>query len=78
MNALDDLPLVLTVAEAADVLRIGQRQLRQLIARRELYAARVGRSIRIPRSSIETFLSGPRDDDHKVGALALVEGGRRT
>jgi excisionase family DNA binding protein len=74
---LSELPDVLTVAEAASVLRIGQRQLRQLIARRELYAARIGtRSLRIPRASVETFLAGPHDDQGPQ--LAVVEGGRRS
>jgi len=54
---LSDFGEVLTVVEAASVLRVGQRQLRQLIARHELYAARVGRSIRIPRVSVEAFLA---------------------
>jgi len=75
---LNELPDVLTVAEAASVLRIGQRQLRQLLSRRELYAARIGRSIRIPRSSIEAFLVGPeKEDDHQPTQLAVVTGGRR-
>jgi excisionase family DNA binding protein len=72
---LAELPDVLTISEAAGVLRIGQRQLRQLINRHELYAARIGRSVRIPRASIETFLAGPRnDDDHQPTRLAVVEG----
>lgn len=57
------------------MLRIGQRQLRQLINRHELYAARIGRSVRIPRASVETFLAGPHDDQGPQ--LAVVEGGRR-
>lgn len=70
---LSELPDVLTIAEAAGVLRIGQRQLRQLIARHELYAARIGRSVRIPRASIESFLADPRND-HQPARLAVVEG----
>jgi excisionase family DNA binding protein len=74
---LTDLPLVLTVDEARKVMRIGARQLRQAIARREIYAVKVGRSIRIPRTSIEAWLAGPRTD-HQGAQLAVVEGGRRS
>ncbi len=74
---LVELPDVLTVAEAARYLRVGTRQLRALISRHELYAARIGRSIRIPRSSIEAFLAGP-GNEHEGAQLAVVDGGRRS
>ena len=54
-----ELPLVLTVDEARRVLRIGRRQLYQAIARRDVHTVKVGRSIRIPRSSLETWLADP-------------------
>jgi excisionase family DNA binding protein len=54
-----DLPLVLTVDEARRVLRIGRRQLYQAIARRDVHTVKVGRSIRIPRSSLEAWLAEP-------------------
>jgi len=54
-----ELPLVLTVDEARRVLRIGRRQLYQAIARRDVHTLKVGRSIRIPRSSIEAWLAEP-------------------
>ena len=54
-----ELPLVLTVDEARRVLRIGRRQLYQAIARRDVHTVKVGRSIRIPRSSLEAWLAGP-------------------
>jgi excisionase family DNA binding protein len=54
-----ELPLVLTVDEARRVLRIGRRQLYQAIARRDVHTVKVGRSIRIPRSSLEALLAAP-------------------
>jgi excisionase family DNA binding protein len=57
-----ELPLVLTVDEARRVLRIGRRQLYQAIARRDVHTLKVGRSIRIPRSSLEAWLAKP---DHE-------------
>ena len=52
-----ELPPVLTVDEARRVLRIGRRQLYRAIARREVPALKVGRSIRIPRSGLEAWLA---------------------
>ena len=54
-----ELPLVLTVDEARRVLRIGRRQLYQAIARRDVHTVKVGRTIRIPRSSLEAWLAEP-------------------
>src|SRR6266568_2451475 len=55
-----ELPLVLTVEEARRVLRIGRRQLYQAIARQDVPAVKVGRSIRIPRSSLEAWLAAEK------------------
>jgi excisionase family DNA binding protein len=52
ISALAALPEVLTVREAAAILRVGRNQLYQAIARGELSAVRVGRSIRIPKQSL--------------------------
>ncbi|HXJ49004.1 MAG TPA: helix-turn-helix domain-containing protein [Candidatus Acidoferrum sp.] len=57
-----ELPLVLTVDEARRVLRIGRRQLYQAISRRDVHTVKVGRTIRIPRSSLEAWLAEP---DHE-------------
>jgi len=54
-----ELPLVLTVDEARRILRIGRRQLYHAIARRDVHTVKVGRSIRIPRSSLEAWLTEP-------------------
>ena len=54
-----ELPLVLTVDEARRLLRIGRRQLYQAIARHDVPAVKIGRSIRIPRSGLEAWLAQP-------------------
>ena len=61
-----ELPLVLTVDEARRVLRIGRRQLYQAIARRDVHTVKVGRSIRIPRSSLEAWLAEPDQEAAQI------------
>jgi excisionase family DNA binding protein len=51
------LPEVLTAREAAAILRIGRNQLYQAVARGELGAIRIGRSIRIPRQALLALLA---------------------
>ena len=64
-----ELPLVLTVDEARRVLRIGRRQLYEAIARRDVHTVKFGRSIRIPRSSLEAWLAEP--DNEPVRSVTL-------
>jgi excisionase family DNA binding protein len=56
-NALAMLPEVLTAREAAAILRVGRNQLYQAVARGELGAIRIGRSIRIPRQALLALLA---------------------
>ena len=56
-SALATLPEVLTVREAATILRVGRNQLYQAVARGELGAVRIGRSIRIPRHALLDVLA---------------------
>jgi excisionase family DNA binding protein len=56
-NALATLPEVLTAREAAAILRVGRNQLYQAIARGELGAVRIGRSIRIPKQALLELLA---------------------
>jgi excisionase family DNA binding protein len=51
------LPEVLTAREAAAILRIGRNQLYQAVARGELGAVRIGRSIRIPKQALLDLLT---------------------
>lgn len=55
---LAEAPDVLTVAEAAQLLRIGRNQAYELINRGDLYAARIGRSIRVPKATLVAYLEG--------------------
>jgi excisionase family DNA binding protein len=56
-SALATLPEVLTVREAAAILRVGRNQLYQAITRGELGAVRIGRSIRIPKQALLDLLA---------------------
>jgi excisionase family DNA binding protein len=66
-SALARLPEVLTVREATAILRVGRNQLYQAIARGELGAVRIGRSIRIPKQALLDLLAaaslGPASGD---------------
>jgi excisionase family DNA binding protein len=55
--ALAQLPEVLTVREAATLLRVGRNQLYQAVERGQLRAVRIGRSIRIPKQALLHLLA---------------------
>ena len=59
-QGLDHLPAVITTAEAAAALRVGVREIRQLIESGQLPAARLGprRVIRIRRDALLGLLAG--------------------
>jgi excisionase family DNA binding protein len=63
---LAELPPVLTVDEARRVLRIGRRQLYRAIARHDVPALKLGRSIRIPRSGLEAWLSASAEGSDSI------------
>jgi excisionase family DNA binding protein len=54
---LAGLPDVLTVKEVAAILRVGRNQLYTAVARGELAAIRIGRTIRIPKSAVLDLLT---------------------
>jgi excisionase family DNA binding protein len=56
-SALATLPEVLTAREAAAILRVGRNQLYQAVARGQLGAVRIGRSIRIPKQALLDLLA---------------------
>ena len=56
-SALATLPEVLTAREAAAILRVGRNQLYQAVARGQLGAVRIGRTIRIPRQALLDLLA---------------------
>jgi excisionase family DNA binding protein len=53
------LPQMLTVKEVAAILRVGRNQLYQAVARGDLHAVRIGRTIRIPQTALQDLLSIP-------------------
>jgi excisionase family DNA binding protein len=55
-NTMATLPEVLTAREAAAILRVGRNQLYQAIARGQLRAVRIGRSLRIPKQALLDLL----------------------
>jgi excisionase family DNA binding protein len=56
-GTLDRLPEVLKAREAAAVLRIGRNQLYEAVARGQLRAVRIGRTIRIPKQALLDLLA---------------------
>jgi excisionase family DNA binding protein len=56
-DPLAQLPEVLKVREAAAILRVGRNQLYAAIARGELPAVRIGRTIRIPTAALTDLLT---------------------
>jgi excisionase family DNA binding protein len=63
---LDQLPEVLKVREAAAILRVGRNQLYAAVARGELPAIRIGRTIRIPQDR-------PAGPAHRPGPSCRTE-----
>jgi excisionase family DNA binding protein len=56
-DLLAQLPEVLTVREVAAILRVGRNQLYAAVARGDLPAVRIGRTIRIPRNALTDLLT---------------------
>ena len=57
MTTAADSSLLLTVLEAAGVLRISRNLAYELVARGELPAVRLGRVIRVPRHGLEQWIA---------------------
>lgn len=53
----DSLPLVLTVTETGEVLRIGRSKTYELIRCGKLRSIRIGKQIRVPREAIAELLN---------------------
>lgn len=54
--ALQELPLVLNVDDAARILRVGKAATYSLVRSGQLKALRIGRTIRIPRNALDEYL----------------------
>jgi len=57
---VEDLPFVLTVKEAAKVMRIDRNTLYEMIRQKQMPHFRAGRAIRIPRDALMEFLRQPQ------------------
>lgn len=53
---VDELPLMLTVDEAAEVLRIGRNSAYAAVAEGAIPSVRIGRIIRIPRTGLAAIV----------------------
>lgn len=53
----ENLPIVMSVPELAEVLRIGRNNAYQLVRDGAIASIRIGKSIRIPRQALLDFLS---------------------
>jgi excisionase family DNA binding protein len=61
---------LLTLAEAAEALRVSQATVRRLIDAGELRGVRVGRLWRVPKAALEAYLGGDDDPLYALEALA--------
>lgn len=70
-------PLVLTVEEAARLLRIGRTAAYEAVRRGDIPSLRIGKTLRVPRVALERMLAGEgAEQAAPAGGLRLVEGGR--
>lgn len=56
VTSFDNLPLALTVSEAAATLRIGRNTAYELVRCGKLRSIKVGRQLRIPKSALKEYL----------------------
>jgi excisionase family DNA binding protein len=77
--AMTDLPLVLTVEEAAEVLRIGRTAAYEAVRRGELPSFRIGRSLRVPRHALGVLLGLENGDGAAADGAErkVTQGGAR-
>lgn len=55
-KTLDELPLLLTVQEVADVLGIGRQKAYELVRSGALHSMRIGKQIRVLRDHLAEYL----------------------
>jgi excisionase family DNA binding protein len=70
-----DLPLVLTVEETAEALRIGRSAAYEGIRTGQIPAVRIGRNLRVPRHALEQLLgltAVGTDSPHENGAVGAA------
>lgn len=57
-TSFDDLPLVMTVQEAASVLRLKRSTAYELVRQGALPSFKIGRHIRVSRAELEKLIAG--------------------
>jgi excisionase family DNA binding protein len=62
-NAMEGESWVLTVSEAARLLRVGRNHLYECVRRGEIPVLRLGRRILVPRSALQRMLERGLSDD---------------
>jgi excisionase family DNA binding protein len=74
----DDAPAVLTVNQAAAICQIGRNQMYAAVHRGHVYAVRIGRSWRVPRTELARFLTHDADPrvDTWLARRAQLDRGR--
>ncbi|WP_244317027.1 excisionase family DNA-binding protein [Micromonospora terminaliae] len=60
--------LMLTVEEAAQQLRIGRTQMFALIKSQQVSSVKIGRSRRVPRAALDTYVEQLGDEQHGAAA----------
>jgi excisionase family DNA binding protein len=70
-------PDLLTVPEAAKLLRISRNLAYELVARRELPCVRLGRVIRVPRTSLDAWIASQAASGVAATALGSESGSRQ-
>lgn len=68
MTAFADMPAVLTVEEAGQLLRIGRSAAYEAARRGEIPVIRVGRLLRVPRHALEALLGMPPENESSPAA----------
>jgi excisionase family DNA binding protein len=58
-DPVSQLPELLKVKEVAAILRVGRNQLYEAVARGDIHAVRIGRTIRIPKTVLLDLLTVP-------------------
>jgi excisionase family DNA binding protein len=66
MTSFADLPVVLTVEETAELLRIGRSAAYAAVRSGDIPCVKVGRSIRVPKHRLEQLL-GPINESSRAG-----------
>jgi excisionase family DNA binding protein len=69
---LDSLPAVLTVEEAAAVLRIGRAAAYAAVRAGEIASVRFGRTVRVPRAALLQLLGEPIPDTEPTPERAFA------